>query len=1238
MMLKILLLLVLDMTVGGCFKLGTQAPGKTSGSASRLSTVLTTQTKTTVAVDAASAVPLTMGVAANSTISGTSVVIVPGSLTISTTIIIEQGADLVDTSMQSDVALANDIQVTQAGNGVIIRPSESVVLSKPLQLSLPLPTTGLNLGGTQYAIYYRQYAPASSQLVSGFKIVDNVSVKLVYDSVAQRDKIEFDGYFGIYWVVALNREVLKSEVPPVVASSESIVNKSNAPVITTIGIVKEEEVKIAQAAAELVWLTPSLTFIESTRTVELSVSLAADFKVSSCKAEFFESSTDQNGQSIVTATPGKTSFKIMKTTAHNLFGRLRCLDAQARVSISPRSEIIAIRSSSEAVTKVPIATIPVTTAPVPVPAPPPVPPTLGALTPILTASSVLINATSSGAVAFVWTQLSGPGSVTFSAPTSEDTNVTASADGIYNLRLTATSADSSTSSSDVQLVWDTTAPSFGGLSQVMRRAPSTEAWLFWRAANDQATSAQDIIYEICWNATAGTCNTTFTVMATSAPGAWDHRVTGLSSSQSYQFVVRARDEAGNTNTGGAAKSNSKAITIYSVTAGTNHTCAIMVDRTIQCWGDNAYGQVGTAGVVIQTRPVQVAGLSNVDQLALGRSFTCARISGGTIKCWGAGSSGALGDGLGVDRAAPTLVSGITTAISVSAGLRHTCAVLGDNTVKCWGQGYLGQIGNGSASAVNSPQLVTGITDAAQVYSGHDFNCVRTISGSISCWGENSYGQLSDGTQTNRSTPVGTSGLTTVAELSLGRDSACARLTDNSVKCWGAGQVGQLGDGGGSQSSSPVSVTGITTATSIAVGMAHACARLNDGTAKCWGHGSWGQIGNGYRSNYSTPQSVIGLSNAASVSSKESTTCALLTSLGEVRCWGANENGQLGVGMSSGVANPISVFGLSSAKKIGIGWNFGCAALISGGAECWGEGGSGTLGNGNYASSSTPVPVTGLSSVQSVVSGVSFACALESAGTVKCWGGMLADGSGGSSSTPVPASGISTAIAIGAGPFHACAVLADHTVKCWGRNSVGQLGDGTTTNSASPVIVSGVSTATKISMGQDHTCAVLSSGGVACWGGNHLGNGSSNSLTPVAVSGITTAIDVAGSFGQACAAVSGGSVYCWNGTNTPTLVSGLTNVSSLAVGIGHVCALITGGTVKCWGNNQMGQLGITAPYHSVTPLTLANLSGVTSLEAYRDSTCATLMNGKSLCWGDGDFGTFGLAVSGSPAPAASVLAP
>jgi len=351
---------------------------------------------------------------------------------------------------------------------------------------------------------------------------------------------------------------------------------------------------------------------------------------------------------------------------------------------------------------------------------------------------------------------------------------------------------------------------------------------------------------------------------------------------------------------------------------------------------------------------------------------------------------------------------------------------------------------------------------------------------------------------------------------------------------------------------------------------------------------------------------------ASIVSSAMYTCTVLNS-SAVKCWGNNDQGQLGDGTTTDSSNPISPSGLNSnIIDIATGNNHTCALLNTGTMKCWGLNGAGRLGDGTTTQRNTPVDVQGLSGVSAISTGGTHTCALLRTGALKCWGGnvkgQVGNGTDNQQLTPIDVTGLSSGvIAITAGQFFTCALLNTGAVNCWGDNASGQLGNGTTTTSFTPVNVPGLSASViAIAAGYDHTCALLNTGGVQCWGSNTygaLGNGGTgDQSTPQTVSGISNAVALSGGRGHSCALLSTGAVKCWgynvNGqlgdgtttsSNTPVSVSNLSSgVIAIGTGYYHSCAVLSSGAVKCWGYNSQGQLGNGTTTNSSTPVSVTGI--------------------------------------------------
>ncbi|GEM_PF-7077497 len=239
--------------------------------------------------------------------------------------------------------------------------------------------------------------------------------------------------------------------------------------------------------------------------------------------------------------------------------------------------------------------------------------------------------------------------------------------------------------------------------------------------------------------------------------------------------------------------------IIDIATGSSHTCVLISDGTVKCFGDNSENQVGIAnteyctmygGYCIKT-PTLVSGLSGVTQLSLGRYHSCALLNNSTIKCWGNNGSGQLGDGTTTKRISPVLVSGISNAIKIKLGYFFSCAILDDNTVKCWGLNSYGQLGDGTTTNRTTPVSVSGlsgVSDLVPVSANLDSICVIMIDKTMKCWGRNSNGGLGNGTRTNSSLPVNVLGLTDIVSASSNYYYLYAVDSNHNLYSWGYGST------------------------------------------------------------------------------------------------------------------------------------------------------------------------------------------------------------------------------------------------------------------------------------------------------------------------------------------------------------------------------------------------------------------------------------------------------------------
>jgi len=339
-------------------------------------------------------------------------------------------------------------------------------------------------------------------------------------------------------------------------------------------------------------------------------------------------------------------------------------------------------------------------------------------------------------------------------------------------------------------------------------------------------------------------------------------------------------------------------TVWKIAAGDYHTCAILDDRSVRCWGFGGNGRLGygnpnNVSDPSAVGPVNLGAGHTARAITAGSAHTCAILDDGSVRCWGFGGNGQqFGDGrLGYGNTnnvgdkpttTPDLAGAVNigtghTAMAISAGGAHTCAILDDGNVRCWGDGEYGQLGYGNTNSIGgvSPpapgeattpdtagpvQLGTGHR-AVAISAGGLHTCALLEDGSVRCWGFDASGQLGYGNTNNvGDTPTTTPdmvgpvnlGVHRAVAISAGDADSCTVLDDASVRCWGDGAYGRLGYANTSNAGDtpittpdkvgPVNLGAGHTATAISAGAAHTCARLDDASVRCWGYGVYGQLG------------------------------------------------------------------------------------------------------------------------------------------------------------------------------------------------------------------------------------------------------------------------------------------------------------------------------------------------------------------------------------------------------------
>lgn len=376
--------------------------------------------------------------------------------------------------------------------------------------------------------------------------------------------------------------------------------------------------------------------------------------------------------------------------------------------------------------------------------------------------------------------------------------------------------------------------------------------------------------------------------------------------------------------------------VVQLVTGFQHVCVRRMNGTVLCWGRNYDGECGDdtmshtdcnmaiGGEYRDCAPLPVTVVMLTDAIDIsshaGRT-TCARRMGGEVVCWGLEEVLRSGMTRQTKRFSPVARPELMGAMLVAAGDSHTCAVTG-GAIECLGDNTSGEVGDGTFLRRADAVSVAMPTDVSEIEVGAmgATTCARS-GGQVYCWGANDSRQLGDGATTMHSTCVSgpsrydcsnvavqVAGITDATDIAVGSGHACAVLATHHVVCWGANFYGQLGTGDMIDHPDPTEVVGITNAVEVVAGATHTCARNMDGTVACWGSNRRGELGDGMMDGHMvctlggtsqdcsrTPVTVSGLTGATQIAAGMKHNCAL-TSMGQVFCWGFNENKQIGNGV------------------------------------------------------------------------------------------------------------------------------------------------------------------------------------------------------------------------------------------------------------------------------------------------------------------------------------------------------
>ncbi|MFO0737093.1 MAG: hypothetical protein U0270_14490 [Labilithrix sp.] len=311
--------------------------------------------------------------------------------------------------------------------------------------------------------------------------------------------------------------------------------------------------------------------------------------------------------------------------------------------------------------------------------------------------------------------------------------------------------------------------------------------------------------------------------------------------------------------------------------------------------------------------------------------TCAVGGDGIVRCWGRNKDGELGQPEATKQSGQRAsVPGLGKVTKIALASQLSCAILENKHVKCWGSGKLGAkiIDNGQ------PTEVDGVDDAEEIEASGAIVCARGAKG-IKCWGEDEKS-------------IGTPPSGAFKQITTGFTHGCALDDKGAVACWGIGDWGPKGK---------YTTPGIKDASQVVTGDRHACVIAKDKSVMCWGMNDSGQLG--MKPDFTPhpkPAAVPGIKGAAKLFAGETANCALLTD-GSMKCWGSNNEGELGLGKQSSDERPQAVGGLSGVDHVCFASAHACALTQDHKLYCWGSNNFGQIGDGTKERRTSPTPVS-----------------------------------------------------------------------------------------------------------------------------------------------------------------------------------------------------------------------------------------------------------------------------------------
>lgn len=551
---------------------------------------------------------------------------------------------------------------------------------------------------------------------------------------------------------------------------------------------------------------------------------------------------------------------------------------------------------------------------------------------------------------------------------------------------------------------------------------------------------------------------------------------------------------------------------------------------------------------------------------------------------------------------------------IVTGYETACALTTSNKLYCWGKNINGQLGQGDSITRSTTVEVTlpSASPPIDIIASYHRHCALTAEGEVYCWGysgnsSTGYGMVGNNSINSQTRPVLVYNLgKDVSAFSMGYYATCA-LKNSAMYCWGSNYSAVVGGA----KTDPAVVTLAPTAmpapldqniSKVSLGSAHACAIIAK-EVYCWGNNNNGELGRGVTHPQSSPQptpaKVVGLSNnIVDVWAGYYATCAKAET-GEVYCWGRNSEAQLTGTGGSAILTATRMPDFDNADKI-VPQRTLCM-LRNGELLCRGHN---IYGSAGVNAAGTPFITT--------------------------------------LTNPIGAESNVTNVDVGPNNGYMCFVRSGQ-MYCTGYAGAGNLGDDYIPVYSTPQLangISGVGGAQSINMGITHGCGLFA-GAVKCWGWNETYRSGNQSpeifyMEPTPVKGLTSGYtSVTTTTTASCALHSSGELKCWghyairgvsstvsNGNPvTPTgMDAGVTKVFGGPTN-NEVCAIKDNQTY-CWGANDYGAIGNGTVGVVTAPFKVPDSADVIDVAQASYAACLLKSTGKVYCSGTNQYGVLG----------------